>query len=282
MSAISLSSGLRSSVNSLVDISKLIDIQNTQISTGNKINSAIDNPNSYFQSIGFRKEASDLRAILDNQNFALSTVASALDALKGITSLLKTIQSLANSALNISVFDSERDLTYLKPIALLLNQITYLTQDAGFNGTNLLRGGQQAFADTLNLVTNTSSTAASQTKIVINAIDINIGGIDAGTTFHTSLSTSGLNLASDSLYDFFSYNAVNTHLIDTGDIYGGLIVGVSAVQDGVFCVKTVGAGPIDILHANYNLDTFIQNANSTVKCATGWEFIKNLLRSAEL
>lgn len=60
MSDITLTSSIRSNLLSLQNTTKLLDITSTRLSTGKRVNSALDNPNAFFTARGLSNRAIDL------------------------------------------------------------------------------------------------------------------------------------------------------------------------------------------------------------------------------
>ena len=77
MSDIVLSAAIRSNLLSLQNTAAALDTTQTRLSTGNKVNSAIDNPGSFFTAQGLNNRASDLSTLLDNQGLAVQTLKAA-------------------------------------------------------------------------------------------------------------------------------------------------------------------------------------------------------------
>lgn len=95
---IALTSSMRSNLLSLKNTQKLFDSTQEKLSTGYKVNSAMDNPSSYFTAQALNARADDLSTLLDSIGQAISTLETAD---KGITSLQKFVsqaKSIANSA----------------------------------------------------------------------------------------------------------------------------------------------------------------------------------------
>ena len=63
--SITLTASMRSNLNSLKNISKQMNTTQERLSTGKKVNSAIDNASSYYQARALTNRASDLDALLD-------------------------------------------------------------------------------------------------------------------------------------------------------------------------------------------------------------------------
>jgi flagellin-like hook-associated protein FlgL len=62
MSAITLSQGIRQNLLSLQDTAANLTTTQEHVATGKKINTAFDNPTSYFQSQSLNNRANDLSA----------------------------------------------------------------------------------------------------------------------------------------------------------------------------------------------------------------------------
>ena len=66
MSDISLTASMRSNLLSLQNTADLMDRTQERLSTGNKVNSALDNPSSYYTARSLDNRASDLGSLLDS------------------------------------------------------------------------------------------------------------------------------------------------------------------------------------------------------------------------
>jgi flagellin-like hook-associated protein FlgL len=95
---VALTASMRSNLLSLKNTQRLFDKTQDRLSTGYKVNSAMDNPSSYFTAQALNSRAGDLSTLLDSIGQAVSTLETA-DA--GITTLQKYVdqaKSIANSA----------------------------------------------------------------------------------------------------------------------------------------------------------------------------------------
>lgn len=95
---IALTASMRSNLMSLKNTQKLLDKTQDRLSTGYKVNSAMDNPSSYFTAQSLNSRADDLSTLLDSIGQAISTLEVAD---KGITTLQEFVEqakSIANSA----------------------------------------------------------------------------------------------------------------------------------------------------------------------------------------
>src|SRR5271157_2473099 len=98
MSDITLSSGIRQNLLSLQDTAANLTTTQEHLSTGKKVNTAFDNPTSYFTSQSLTNRANDLGALLDQIGQAQQTLNAANDGLTGLTSLLEQALSTAQQA----------------------------------------------------------------------------------------------------------------------------------------------------------------------------------------
>lgn len=97
-SPISLSSSMRSNLLSLQNTSMLTDMTQEHLSTGKKVNSALDNPGSYFTSQSLNNRAADLSGRLDGIGQALQTLKATDKSLTQLTKLVEQSKALAQSA----------------------------------------------------------------------------------------------------------------------------------------------------------------------------------------
>jgi len=98
MSDITLSPGVRQNLLSLQQTADLLNTTQNRLATGKKVNSAFDNPVSYFASQSLSNRASDLSSLLDQIGQATQTLGAANQGLTSITSLLQQALSIAKQA----------------------------------------------------------------------------------------------------------------------------------------------------------------------------------------
>ena len=182
---IALSSGVRSNLLSLQSTTKFIGITQTRLSSGLKVNSALDNASAFFTSVALTNRASDLSALKSDIELSVSTIESAINGIDGITELVQQAKGLANQAK--ATGDTSEKSTLAVQFNALLTQIDDLANDASFNGTNLI----QASPDNLTVEFNEDGTS-----------DLTITGLDsttASTGIEISVATN--NFATDASID---------------------------------------------------------------------------------
>ena len=90
---------MRSNLLSLQQISKLQDSTQLRLSTGLKVNSAIDNPSSYYTAQSLSNRANDLSALLDSMGQSVQTIKAATEGIEKAEELLELAKVEVQSAL---------------------------------------------------------------------------------------------------------------------------------------------------------------------------------------
>jgi flagellin-like hook-associated protein FlgL len=98
MADISLSKAVRSNLLSLKGTADMMATTQNRLSTGNKVNSALDNPSSWFTAQGLSNRASDLGSLLDSMANGVKTLEAADNGLSAMTKTLESMQSTLRQA----------------------------------------------------------------------------------------------------------------------------------------------------------------------------------------
>jgi flagellin len=98
MADISLSKAVRSNLLSLKGTADMMASTQNRLATGNKVNSALDNPSSWFTAKGLTNRASDLGALLDSMANGVKTLEAADNGLSAMTKTLESMQSTLRQA----------------------------------------------------------------------------------------------------------------------------------------------------------------------------------------
>jgi len=176
-SDISLTAGMRNNLLALQKTAgQLAETQN-RLSTGKKVNSALDNPTNYFAAAAHLERASDLANRKDGMTEAVQIIKNADNGIKAITALIQSAKALASSASATS--DTLSQLTYESQYLQITSQITTLASDSAYRGTNLLTSG------TLSIEFAAKTGNAS---LVVNgfAADSAALGVTSGTGWSTA------------------------------------------------------------------------------------------------
>jgi flagellin len=98
MADITLTAGVRQNLLSLQNTADLMATTQNRLATGKKINTALDNPISFFTSQSLSNRASDLSSLLDSISNATQTLQAANNGLTSLTKLVQSAQAIAQQA----------------------------------------------------------------------------------------------------------------------------------------------------------------------------------------
>ena len=103
MGDITLSSAVRQNLLALQNTAEMMSSTNNRLATGLRVNSAVDNPQSFFTAQGLNNRASDLSTLQDNMGLAVQTINAASQGISSIQKLVAQAKSSANQALQTTV-----------------------------------------------------------------------------------------------------------------------------------------------------------------------------------
>jgi len=161
MSQISLTASMRSNLLSLQNTASLMSQTQERLASGNKVNSAIDNPSSYYTAQSLNNRANDLNNLLDSMGQAISTIKAANEGIESITTFVEQAKAVANSALDSS--DAATRTKYANQFKEIINQISAMASDSGYKGVNLLTGDGTSVS--LTVVFNEKTTGQNKLEI---------------------------------------------------------------------------------------------------------------------
>ena len=168
MADISLTASMRSNLLSLQQTQDLMDMTQERLSTGKKVNSAIDNPSSYYTAQSLTNRANDLNALLDSMGQGIQTIQAANEGIEAITDFVQQAKAIANTA---------RDNATVKGV---LSSGTYAAADDTQDITISIEGlADQDISVTLE---DTDTLEQAATKIATALNDDTDGVKDAGGT----------------------------------------------------------------------------------------------------
>ena len=109
---ITLSSSMRSNLLSLRNIATQMSRTQNILSTGKKINSAIDNATSYYQARSLTNRASDLNSLLDSMSQGIQTIQTASTGLERATSFLDQATVIAYQAYETEIIKVDHNIKW--------------------------------------------------------------------------------------------------------------------------------------------------------------------------
>ena len=135
---ISLTSAMRANLLSLQSTVSMLNRTQERLSSGKKVNSALDSPTNYFAAKGHQNRANDIASRKDSMGEAIQTVKSASSGIDSINTLIESARGIAQAALSSS--DTTQRAQYVTQYNAVVSQINTLASDSGYRGTNLLIG----------------------------------------------------------------------------------------------------------------------------------------------
>jgi flagellin-like hook-associated protein FlgL len=230
-----LSNALRTNLLSLQGTQSNIDKVQQALSTGLKVNSALDNPQSFFAASSLKNRSNDLTRLLDGMGQSISTIQTADKGVKSLTKLVEQADSIAQQA---------RD------------ALSSANSEAKITGNADLRGFKQlsdiatiSAGDSFDITTTDSDGNAITETITINAGD-SIQGLAAEITDQFANTRNGEVIASVNGQGQLEIQSTtgNAFRIDNITLGGG--TGVASVTAGLqslgldqfFATEADGAG----------------------------------------
>jgi flagellin len=227
LSTISLTAGMRANLFSLQKTSKDMEATQNRLSTGLKVNTALDDPLNFFAAQGHRTRAGDLASRKDGMSEAIQTIKAANNGIETITNLIAQAKSLAQSALSASSTDAG---IFEDQFNEIMDQIDTVAADSGYKGVNLLQGavmtvefapstgasklGVVGFGDTTTTFGVTSGIAASgwdATTGASAAIQTVMNNLETATdSLRVNAKTLSSNLSIITAREDFTSKMINT------------------------------------------------------------------------
>ena len=222
---ISLSGAVRSNLLTLQRTQSLIDTTQGKLSTGLRVNSALDDASAFFASQSLQARADDLSGLKADIDQGISSLEAAINGIEAITDLVEQAKGLAITAKATS--DTSERSSLSVQFNALLNQVDSITTDTSFAGTNLLKGtpdnltvsfnedGSSALTiagiDTTTAATGLNIAAGANDFVANSDIDLAITALNTAlTTLRTSASTLGSNASVLTTRLSFTQDLANT------------------------------------------------------------------------
>jgi flagellin len=184
MSGIVLSASVRQNLLSLQSTADLLSTTQNRLSTGKKVNTALDNPTNFFTAQGLNNRASDINNLLDGIGNGVQVLQAANTGLTSLQKLVDTAKSIANQVLQAPTgYSVKASATTAAPTGAGPLAVAGTAADLTNAGTNSLQGKTFVF---------TPATGAATTLTISNVAGAaNVNSIDA---FNTALSAAGIGL----------------------------------------------------------------------------------------
>jgi len=161
-SGITLTAGVRQNLLSLQNTADLMAQTQNRLATGKKVNTALDNPISFFTSQSLSDRASDLNSLLDSISNATQTLQAANNGLTSLTKLVQSAQAIAQQAqqstsTSAKVTGSVAGLTGASVITFSANTDTLTVNDGTTTATyTAVAGAGDTVTNIMNQINNTA------------------------------------------------------------------------------------------------------------------------------
>jgi len=243
---ISLTSAMRANLLSLQNTVSLLNRTQDRLSSGKKVNSALDSPTNYFAAQSHMNRANDIAGRKDSMGEAIQTVKSASTGIESINTLIESAKGIAQAALATS--DTTQRAQYVTQYNAVISQINTMASDSGYRGTNLL------VANTLGVKFNEDGASslsiegfkATATGLTVGIVGQATGGI-AGSWSDATTGSLSINSALTQLSD-----ALSTLRVKSSALSSSLSIVQTRADWADQMIATLHAGASSLTEADMN------------------------------
>ena len=205
MFSVNTNAGAFAALQNLNATGRSLETTQSRVNTGLKVASARDNAATYSIAQNMRGDVAGYRAVGNSLSRAQSELDVAIAGAEAISDLLIQMKEKAVAARDDGIDDASRS-ALNNDYQELLSQITSISENATFNGKNLLTG------DTLSAITDSTGTStgtitASGNTLTTSSLGVDDTSIAAGSGPYTLTALSG---PVNNTYDFGPWLDGNT------------------------------------------------------------------------
>ncbi|WP_315728031.1 MULTISPECIES: flagellin [unclassified Bradyrhizobium] len=219
MSGIVLSASVRQNLLSLQSTAQLLATTQNNLATGNKVNSALDNPTNFFTAQGLNNRASDISNLLDGIGNGVQVLQAANTGITSLQKLVDSAKSIANQVLQTSVGYSTKSTVTTAALTGATASTLLGASTSAVTGTNVLNDNTTPAAITSS--TKLSGTASSTSN-----------DLATGFTTTDTLTVNGTT------FTFIAGSTSSGTSIGVGDTVGNLL---SAIQTSTGVSASISA-----------------------------------------
>lgn len=187
MADISLTASMRSNLLSLQNTQNLMDVTQERLSTGKKVNSALDNPSSFYTAQSLTNRANDLSGLLDSMGQGVQTIKAANEGIEAITTFVQQAKSVANQARNeankvagsVGDYDAEK-----------------IAANTKFNITVTYNGETKSEEVTLTDAKTSGTDAATEIQDVLQAMEFGADSTALGANYTVAFEDGAFKVSS--------------------------------------------------------------------------------------
>ena len=234
MSGIVLSASVRQNLLSLQSTADLLASTQNRLSTGRKVNTALDNPTNFFTAAALDNRANDINNLLDSIGNGVQVLQAANTGLTSLQKLVDTAKSIANQVLQAPAgYSVKASATTAAPAGAGALAVPGTATDLTNAGTNSLNTKTFVF----------TPAAGAAVTITVNST-VAAGNVNSIDAFNAALSSAGIgltaSLASDGSIGFTSTNDNASQMLTLGTTPAANTVALSGT--GTFALVTPAGG----------------------------------------
>ncbi len=218
---------MRSNLLSLQNISRQVSSTQNKLATGNKVNSAVDNPSSYYTARSLNNRADDLNALLDSMGQAVSTIKAATEGIEAATGLLEQLRAVTEQTL------TEAEMVPVSDCAQFED-----------NSAELIAQGYTAITKDMTAAEIKAILDTDNAKVVLTE-DINLNGVLFFSGKNITINGSGHTLSCSGLSSYGSATTIENLKINNTASAGGVWVRSIYCESGNATIRNV-----EITHKN--------------------------------
>jgi flagellin len=183
MSGIVLSASVRQNLLSLQSTADLLATTQNRLSTGKKVNTALDNPTNFFTAQGLDNRASDINNLLDGIGNGVQVLQAANTGITSLQKLIDTAKSLANQALQTTVgYSTKSNVSTTIAGATSTDLRGTTTYGSAIANSNVLFSGNAGGTTPVTSGLTLGGVAGTLTGTVINAATTAASLLDGSVT----------------------------------------------------------------------------------------------------
>ena len=272
MSGIVLSGAVRSNLITLQNTADLQAKVQERLSTGKKVNSALDNPTNFFTASGLSRRATNLSALLDGMSQGIKTLEAADNGMRSITKTVETMQANIRQARQDKSFkgvsysidaatigtSTVKNLSFsggavgTTPVNVAVN-----STDVGGTAVSQKLSGNYASPAAATAGVNTFAYAASATAFGAPdtvTFDINVDGAGAQTVTIDQAAVQAVGNNDSTIDSITEYQSVLQATIDTAVGAGQVTVSNNGTNITLTSASTGASSSVAITNATPDAD----------------------------
>jgi flagellin len=214
MSGIVLSASVRQNLLSLQSTASLLATTQNDLATGNKVNSALDNPTNFFTAQGLNNRASDIGNLLDSIGNGVQVLQAANTGITSLQGLVASAQSIANQVLQ-------------SPVGYSTKSNVTSAAITGANANNLL--GTLAVASSVTAASAVNNDDLTSAVAITGATKLSGTATSTSDNLATGITTGDTLVVDGTTFTFVAGTSSTGTNIGIGDSVTNLLAAIDAV-----------------------------------------------------